>query len=159
MDFAALTRRFCAAVTAGSGADLAALFTEDGVYHDGFYGAFRGRAAIADMIDNHFRRDAQDFMWEMADPALTGDVGYAWYSFAYTAKIDGAAGRRVVFEGISRFRLAGPLIAAYDEVFDAGIAMAQLGFAPERIARRARRAADALHVRPDLARFLARPGG
>ena len=159
MDFAALTGRFCAAATAGTGADLARLFTEDGVYHDGFYGAFRGRAAIADMLDNHFRRDAHDFVWEMADPACTGDVGYARYTFAYTARIDGAAGRRVVFEGVSRFRLAGPLIAAYDEVFDAGIAMIQLGFAPERIARRAQRVADALHARPDLARFVKAPNG
>ncbi|HEX9646951.1 MAG TPA: nuclear transport factor 2 family protein [Alphaproteobacteria bacterium] len=154
MDFVALTEQFCAAATAGTGADLAALFAEDGVYHDGFYGAFHGRAAIADMIDNHFRRDAEDFAWKMYDPALSDHVGYAHYVFAYTAKFNGAKGRRVVFEGIGRFRLAAGLIAAYDEIFDAGIAMVQLGFAAERIVKRAERAAGILRTQTELARFM-----
>ena len=41
------------ATTASRFADL---FCEDGVYHDVFYGAFAGRAKIAEMIDDWFYR-------------------------------------------------------------------------------------------------------
>lgn len=154
MDFSDLTARFCEAACT-SGAALAALFTDDGVYHDGFYGAFAGRAAIAEMIDGRFRRDARDFIWRMADPVREGDLGYARYTFAYTSTMAGSEGRRVVFEGIAQFHLAGDLIAEYREVFDQGLAMVQLGFPPERIARRLARAAAALRADPAAAPFLA----
>ena len=36
----------------GNGAALAALFTEDGVYHDIFYGTFAGRKRIADQTSS-----------------------------------------------------------------------------------------------------------
>jgi len=52
---------FAAAVEAGNGAALAACFTEDGIYHDTFYGKFEGREAIADMLENRFWRDAEGF--------------------------------------------------------------------------------------------------
>ena len=136
MDFADLTKRFCTAACTG-GAELAAVFTEFGTYHDGFYGEFMGRDAIADMIDNYFRRDAEDFVWEMYEQAHGGDIGYARYRFGYTSKLDGHAGTRVVFTGISRFRLEGDLIAHYTEIFDPGVSMTQLGFSAERIAKRA----------------------
>jgi hypothetical protein len=41
-DFTDLTKRFCQAACTG-GAELAVLFSEDGTYHDGFYGEFIGR--------------------------------------------------------------------------------------------------------------------
>lgn len=153
MDFAALTKDFCHAACTG-GAELAKLFTEDGVYHDGFYGAFDGRAAITDMIDNHFQRDAEDFVWEMYEPALAGDLGYARYMFGYTSRISGCEGRRVVFTGISQFRLDSGLIKNYTEIFDAGIGMAQLGFSGDRIAKRALRTAENLRAQPDEKQFL-----
>ena len=61
MDFPDLTKRFCHAACSG-GAELAALFTEHVGYHDGFYGEFTGREAIAGMIDDYFRCDAEDFV-------------------------------------------------------------------------------------------------
>ena len=42
MNTAAMLRTFCDAVEQHDGAAFAALFTEDGVYHDVFYGAFAG---------------------------------------------------------------------------------------------------------------------
>jgi hypothetical protein len=153
MDFADLTERFCKAACT-SGAELAALFTDDGVYHDGFYGAFEGRAAIAGMIDNHFRRDAEDFVWRMIDPVRQGELGYARYLFGYTSKMAGSEDRRVVFEGIGRFRLDGDHIAEYREAFDQGLAMVQLGFTPERIVKRLARNAAALRADPGSAAFL-----
>jgi hypothetical protein len=56
---------FAEAAVAGDGARFAALFTEDGCYHDVFYGLFEGRAAIADMLENRFHRDAENFRWDM----------------------------------------------------------------------------------------------
>ena len=50
-----------------NGTAFAELFTEDGVYHDVFYGAFAGRAKIAEMIDDWFYRTATDFRWDMHD--------------------------------------------------------------------------------------------
>ncbi len=138
MDFADLTKRFCDAACAG-GAELAALFTEDGIYHDGFYGDFHGRKAIADMIDAHFHGDAEDLVWPMIEPTCFGDRGYSRYLFGYTSRIPGCEGRRVVFEGMSRFHLRDGLVAHYTEIFDPGIGMAQLGFPPERIGKRARK--------------------
>jgi uncharacterized protein (TIGR02246 family) len=52
MNISALLRAFCEAVEQRNGAGFADLFTEDGVYHDVFYGAFTGRAKIAEMIDD-----------------------------------------------------------------------------------------------------------
>ena len=47
MNMQAMLRVFCDAVEQRNGAAFADLFTEDGVYHDVFYGAFAGRAKIA----------------------------------------------------------------------------------------------------------------
>ncbi len=143
-DFEALLTEFTAAVEAGDGARLAALFCVDGVYNDVFYGAFRGRDAIAEMIDKHFWGHARDFVWEMRAPVSDGRTGYAHYVFSYTSTQDDAAGRRVVFEGFSRFDLANGLIEEYSEVFDAGLALAQLGFSPPRLARHLDKAAGRL---------------
>jgi hypothetical protein len=43
MNVSAMLRTFCDAVEQRNGAAFAALFAEDGVYHDVFYGAFEGR--------------------------------------------------------------------------------------------------------------------
>src|ERR1044071_509891 len=72
MDTAALLKDFCSAVERRDGKAFAELFTEDGVYHDVFYGAFKGRAKIAEMIDDWFHRTARDFRWEMFRPVSDG---------------------------------------------------------------------------------------
>lgn len=147
MDFNALLDDFTAAVESGDGQRLAALFTEDGVYHDGFYGAFEGRAAIAEMLELHFHGTAKDFRWVMTEPLCDGKTGYARYVFSYTSTIPGAEGKRVVFEGMSRFTLRDGAITDYAEIFDSGIALAQLGFKPGRLGHVLGKAADRLRDR------------
>ena len=79
----AMLRAFCEAVERHDGATFADLFTEDGVYHDVFYGAFEGRAKIAELIDDWFYRTATDFRWDMHDPVSDGETLYARYTFSY----------------------------------------------------------------------------
>lgn len=142
MDFPALLESFTAAVESGDGQRLAVLFTPDGTYNDGFYGPSTGRDAIAAMLEDHFHAHARDFRWQMHNPLCDGATGYANWDFSYTSKLPGAEGRRVIFEGMSRFDLdADGLIRQYTEIFDIGIPMAQLGFPAERIARSLEKAA------------------
>lgn len=155
MKFNDLLNRFTDAVEAGDGKALAALFTDDGIYHDTFYGAFRGRSGIADMLENHFWRDAKAFRWDMREPVAQGDLGYAHWLFSYESKLPGAEGKRVAFEGMSCFHLRGELIQHYGEVFDQGIAMAQTGFPAERMAKRLSREAEAMRKRAAGTRHLA----
>ena len=67
-----MLRAFCDAVERHDGKAFAKLFTEDGVYHDVFYGAFKGHAKIAEMIDDVFYRTATDFRWDMLSPVSDG---------------------------------------------------------------------------------------
>jgi ketosteroid isomerase-like protein len=91
-EFPALLGAFTAAVESGDGQRLAALFTADGVYNDGFYGSSVGRDAIAAMLENHFHAHARDFRWRMHNPVCDGTTGYANWDFSYTSKLPGAAG-------------------------------------------------------------------
>ena len=139
MTLKTLLHGFAAAVEAGDGHALAACFTEDGIYHDTFYGEFQGREAIADMLENRFWRDADGFRWRFEDVCEAGELGYASWLFGYRSRLEGTEGRRVVVEGMSRFRLRDGLIARYDELLDIAVALGQLDFAPERVARIAAR--------------------
>ena len=116
MNATAMLREFCDAVEQHQGHRLAALFTEDGVYHDVFYGAFEGRAKIAELIDDWFYRTADNFRWDMHDPVSDGTTLYARYTFSYASKLPEAKGARVMFEGVSIMRLRDGLIAEYHEV-------------------------------------------
>ncbi len=155
MDFPDVLSRFTRAVESNDGEGLAALFLPDGTYVDGFYGDFVGRPAIANMLDAHFWGHAKDFRWDMLDPVHANSVGYARYVFSYTYVLPEAAGRRVVFEGMSRFEFEGTLIRRYSEIFDRGLALVQLGFAPERIARVVHKAAERQNAKPECAAHLA----
>jgi ketosteroid isomerase-like protein len=146
-EFAALLGRFSAAVERDGGTALAALFTEDGIYHDIFYGAFQGRAKIAEMLEDHFWAHGEDYRWEMREPAIAGDIGYAHWTFSFTSKLDEVAGKRILWDGMSRFRLSGGRIAHYKEVFDIAIALSQSEFGADRIARIVARHVDALRSR------------
>lgn len=151
-DLAPLMSRFAAAAEAGDGTALAACFTEDGVYHDVFYGDFDGRAEIARMLEEVFHRDGEDFRWDMIDPVAAGDRGYVRYLFSYRSKLPGAEGRRAMFEGVAVLRLRDGLIADYDEVANAATGLSLMGFADARIAKFASRQAAALLARPEAAR-------
>ena len=131
--FTALIGRMTQAICRGDPDAAAQCFTEDGVYHDGFYGAFKGRAAIAEMVRKHFYADATDFAWELSDAVSDGRIGYASYLFSYTATMQGAEGRRIAFRGMSKVRLAGGLMTHYEEIFERAPVLAKLGFADERI--------------------------
>ena len=131
-DFTDLLSRFARAVAANDGAAFAALFTEDGVYDDGFFGEYQGRKAIADMLQ-HFHETGSNYRWDFFDPLSDGHTGYARYRFSYASGMPGAEGKPVVFEGISFFTFRDGLIARYAESFDRGMALAQQDFAAERI--------------------------
>ena len=143
--FDRILRRFTSAVESGDGQKLAELFTEGGVYNDCFYGAFHGRDAIARMLEMHFWGHAEEFRWQMFEPIANSGMGYARYRFSYVSKLEGAEGERVVFEGMSQFTLDAGLIRVYREEFNTGIAISQLNFPAERIARHLARKAE--HVR------------
>ena len=97
MTTTATLRAFCDAVEQRNGNAFAELFTEDGVYHDVFYGAFAGRAKIAAMIDDWFYRTATDFRWDMHDPVTDGTTLYARYTFSYRSTLPEAGGARAMF--------------------------------------------------------------
>ncbi len=140
--FEKLLAAFSAAVVANDSAGLAALFTPDGIYADGFFGAHQGPVAIAAMLQR-FHDTGGGYRWEFIDPVCDGMTGYARFRFGYTSRLPEALGRPVVFDGISCFRFAGGRVAHYREAFDRGIALVQLGFPAERIRRILERAAAA----------------
>jgi hypothetical protein len=138
-EFRALIERMTQAICRGDGAAAAACFVPEGIYHDGFYGEFRGREAIRGMVEHHFHANARDFSWTLSDALSDGRLGYARYGFSYVSKIPGSEGTRVYFSGISQVRLQDGLISRYGEVFDRGIALAQMNFEPARIAKSLKR--------------------
>jgi ketosteroid isomerase-like protein len=135
----ALLERLTQAICRGDAEAAAACFTASGVYHDGFYGEFEGRAAIADMVRRHFHGSARDFSWTLSDVLGEGDCGYGSYEFAYTSKIPGTEGRRVGFRGMCKLRLKDGLIERYEEIFERAQVLARLGFADERILKSVRK--------------------
>jgi ketosteroid isomerase-like protein len=154
MDATAMLRAFCDAVEQRDGQGFAALFTEDGVYHDVFYGAFEGRAKIADMVDDWFYRTAEDFRWDMHVPVSDGTTLYARYTFSYRSKLAEANGGRAMFEGVAIMRLRDGKIVSYHEVANTAPAFVDLHFAPERIAKIVGKQGAALKARPEMQRHL-----
>lgn len=113
--FPDLLDAFTAAVRAGDGGAFSALFTEDGVYDDVFYGLFRGRDAIAGMLENLFHRDGENFLWRMYQPLDDGATGYARWLFSYDCKLPHIKGKRIFMDGVGLFQLRGGLIARYED--------------------------------------------
>jgi limonene-1,2-epoxide hydrolase len=155
MNVSAMLRAFCDAVERRDGTAFAALFTEHGVYHDVFYGAFEGQAGIAEMIDEHFYRTAADFRWDMHVPVSDGETLYARYTFSYRSLLPEAKGARAMFEGVAIMKLRDGRIAEYREVANTAPAFVDLNFAPERIAKIAAKQGAELKARPEMRRHLA----
>jgi ketosteroid isomerase-like protein len=155
MNLTALLRAFCDAVERRDGTAFAALFTEDGVYHDVFYGAFVGREKIAAMVDDWFYRTATDFRWDMHAPVSDGNTLYSRYTFSYRSTLPEAAGARAMFEGVAIMTLRDGRIASYQEVANTATAFTDMNFPAERIAKIAARQAIALKARPEMKRHLA----
>jgi ketosteroid isomerase-like protein len=158
-EFRKLLDAFTRSAESGDGDRFARHFTEDAVYHDYIYGPHRGRADIAHMLQNLFHRDATDYRWEMFDPVFDGDQGYAWSLSSFTSTIPQFAGKRVVIDGMSRFVIRDRLIAEYRESVNGGVAMAQLGVEPARMAKVFSRWSGWLQERPETQAYLARPKG
>ena len=154
MDVQKLLTSFCSAVQNRDGKGFASLFTVDGVYHDVFYGDFRGHAKIAEMIDDWFYRTAHGFRWEMHRPVSDGKMLYAYYTFSYFSKLPEAVGKRVGFEGVSIMTLRDGKIAEYREVANVGPAFVELGFAPERTAKILAKEGAHLKKQPEWKRHL-----
>ena len=156
-EFASLLERMTRAAEAADGTTFAACFTEDAVYHDYIYGPHTGRAAIAHMLEQLFRRDADDdYRWEFFDPVFDGSQGYAWSLSSFTSLVPEYRGQRVVIDGMSRFVLRDGLIAEYRKSVNAGVAMHQLGVAPERMNGVFRRWSRWLTERPEVRTYLSR---
>ena len=154
MNITAMLRAFCDAVEQRQGAAFAELFTEDGVYHDVFYGVFAGREKIAGMIDDWFYRTATDFRWDMHEPASDGKTLYARYTFSYRSSLPEAKGARAMFEGVAIMKLHDGKIAEYQEVANIATGFVDMNFAPERMAKIFARQAAALKERPEMKRHL-----
>lgn len=154
IDTTSLLKQFCEAVEQNDGLRFAALFTENGVYHDVFYGAFQGRERIAAMIPDWFYKTATDFRWDMHEPVCDGRTLYARYTFSYRSLLAEARGTRALFEGVSIMRLEGGLIAEYREVANAATGFVDMNFASERISKILGRQGRELRARPESARHL-----
>ena len=154
MNITAMLRAFCDAVEHRNGNAFAALFTEDGVYHDVFYGAFAGREKIAALIDDWFYRTAEDFRWDMHGPVSDGETLYARYTFSYRSTLPEARGARAMFEGVSIMKLRDGQIASYHEVANTAPGFVDMNFAPDRIAKIAAKQGAALKARPEMKRHL-----
>ena len=154
MTIAAMLDTFCRAVERRDGKTFASLFTEDGVYHDVFYGAFEGRERIAAMIDDWFYRTASDFRWRMHDPVSDGRTLYARYTFSYRSLLPEAKGARVMFEGVAIMTLKDGLIASYHEVANTATGFVDMNFAPERMAKIFAKQAKSLRERPEMREHL-----
>ncbi len=151
MPFADLITAMTTAAAEGRGADVAACFTPEGVYHDVFYGDFQGPEAITDLIEGHFHRDAEAFRWDVHDPAETDGVGYARYTFSYRSKLAGCEGRRGAFEGVAVCRLKNGLITDYSEIANAATGLRMIGFGAEGVAKFIDREAAHLMARDEMA--------
>ncbi|MCW9035733.1 MAG: nuclear transport factor 2 family protein [Rhodospirillales bacterium] len=132
MDFATLMQGLADAASAGDGDKVADFFTDDGIYHDVYYGAFQGREKIKEMIHNYFHAHAKNFIWDFHGAVSDGKVGYARYVFSYESTIAGCEGNRAMFEGVSHVELDGDKLTNYHEVANIGLGLVSLGFPAER---------------------------
>ena len=153
--FPQLLQTFANAVAANDGKGLAALFTADGVYVDGFYGAYAGRDAIGKMLQ-HFHETGSNFRWDFYDAVGDGKAGYARWRFGYASKMPGAEGKPVVFEGMSYFKFRDGLVERYEESFDRGIALVQQDFVADRIRRILAKQVEKQAQSPETREHLAR---
>ena len=141
MNFKTLLCQFTHAIETGDISGFRELFTENGVYDDVFYGRFQGKQAIGEMLENHFHGNARAFRWDMHDPVITDDIGYANYTFSYTSTMPHSQGKRVVFTGCARFILSNEKIAHYQEWAYGLAGLSQLDVPENLIARQAQREA------------------
>ena len=147
MSFQVILDRFAAAVGAHDSPGLAALFAENGCYDDYFFGEHHGRAEIAAMLDR-FHVGGEQFCWQFVDPVFADGLGYASYCFSYLSREPESAGRLMMFDGMSRFRIRDGQIVHYAEAFDRGMAFVRLGYPAGTVMKLLDRYGRALDDRP-----------
>ena len=115
---------------------LLACFTERATYRDNFYGEHAGKDSLRSMFQRMFR-EGHDYQWSMTLVVDGPATSTAEWSFSYVVSeaVPRSAGRKIRFTGASVFELEGERIARYREYFDTGVALLQLGFAPDAIAK------------------------
>jgi steroid delta-isomerase-like uncharacterized protein len=115
---------------------LVALFTDTATYDDLFFGRHGGRDGLRPMFARMFR-EGRDYQWAMDAVVADERRAAAEWTFSYTATaaVPRSEGRSVRFSGMSMFDLEGGRIRAYREHADMGVALLQLGFAPESVAK------------------------
>jgi steroid delta-isomerase-like uncharacterized protein len=115
---------------------LMACFTPGSTYRDALYGDHAGTAALRDMFARMFR-EGREYAWTMDTIVEMPARAAAEWTFSYvvTEAVPRSAGRRIRLRGMSLFELESGRIAAYREYVDTGVAMLQLGLAPESLAK------------------------
>jgi len=96
--------------------------------------------ALREMFARMFR-EGRDYHWQMDVVVESPAAAAAEWTFSYvvTEAVPRSAGRKIRFTGMSVFELADGRIARYREYFDTGVALLQLGFAPDGLAKVLRR--------------------
>ena len=119
--------------------DVSALldcFTEDASYHDNFFGPHAGQSRLRAMFERMFH-EGRHYAWKMDSVVDAPTRAAAEWTFSYvvTDAIPQSAGRTIRFRGMSLFELRNGKIQAYREYWDTGVALLQLGFKPESLAK------------------------
>ena len=79
----------------------------------------------------------RDYVWTMDSVVESPSRAAAEWTFSYVVAdvIPRSAGRKIRFRGMSLYELRDGKIQAYREYFDVGMALLQLGFKPESLAK------------------------
>ena len=135
-----IVRRFETAFNTQDVEGLVACFTDGATYTDTFFGAHTGHPALREMFTRMFH-EGRDYAWRMNVVVEDARHAAAEWTFGYVATeaVPRSAGRKVSFRGMSLFVLQDGRIADYREYFDEGLALLQLGFTPEALAKVLRR--------------------
>ena len=131
-----IVHEFAKAFNARDVNGLLACFTEHASYTDNFFGEHRGRDGLRAMFERMFR-EGRDYLWQMDTIVHAPTSAAAEWTFSYvvTDAVPRSTGRKVRFRGMSLFELQNGRIARSREYFDTGVALVQLGFAAESIAK------------------------
>ena len=135
-EFASLLNEFTLSAESGDGARFAGHFTEDAHLLRLHLRPAHGRADIAHMMQNLFHRDADGLSLGNVRSGVRRQHGLCRGRCRVSPRtIPQFKGQRVVIDGMSRFIVRDGLIAEYRESVNGGVAMAQLGVEPERMAK------------------------
>jgi steroid delta-isomerase-like uncharacterized protein len=115
---------------------LLACFTERASYRDNFYGEHAGKDSLRSMFQRMFR-EGLDYVWSMDVVVESPAAATPEWTVTYVVSeaVPRSAGRKIRFNGMSVFELEAGRIARYREYFDTGVALLQLGFAADSMAK------------------------